>query len=175
MVLLHIFANERGFLLIQIITVLMFFTIYVSLHFLPFATEKRKMTKKMMQTGRGSTGIKYKGKITYIPFCFPVLSTTKRKMEEDPGCFHWFRYWIWFGGGGGREIVCLGLKNTLASSPSKGCPGVRAGLPTWWQACDVSEGDPILPGAFSLSWGWRWQAVPGNTGAPCCFMLSRAP
>lgn len=40
MVLLHIFANECGILLIQTITVLMFFTIYMPFHFLPFATEK---------------------------------------------------------------------------------------------------------------------------------------
>lgn len=111
MVLLHIIANECGFLLIQTITVLMFFTTSVSLHFLPFATEKLEKDdqRKRMHTGRDSTGIKHKGKIKYIPFCFPVLSTTRRKTEDDPGCFHSFRYWIWFGGGSGRATV-LGLK-----------------------------------------------------------------
>lgn len=78
--------------------------VFHHLHFLPFATEKSEKDdqKNMMQTGRDSTGIKHKGKITYTPFCSPVLSTTKRKMEEDPGCFHSVR----FGAGSGREIVC---------------------------------------------------------------------
>lgn len=89
-----------------------------------------------------------KRKRTYLPFCFPVLSTTERKMKGDRGCFHSFRYWIWFGAGGGRVIMCLGLKSTLSSSLSEGCPGVRAGQPMWWQACDVSEGDPIAPDAL---------------------------
>lgn len=39
-VLLHIFANECGVLLIEIITVVLFLTSYVLLHFLPFDTQK---------------------------------------------------------------------------------------------------------------------------------------
>lgn len=167
MVLIHIFTNEcGGFCLFKLLQCWCFppFTYHFIFCLLPLKNQ-RKMTKKKMHTGRDSTGIKHKGKINYIPFCFLVLSTTKRKMEEDPGCFHSFKYWIWFGGGDGRETVCLGLKHTLASSPSEGCPGARAGLPTGWQAHDVSEQDPILPGALSLSRGWRWQAVPGSAGA----------
>lgn len=79
-----------GFLLIQTITVLMFFTTYVSLHFLPFSTEKleKDEPKKKMHTGRDSTGIKHKAKIKYIPFCFPVLSTTKiKKWKKSQDAF----------------------------------------------------------------------------------------
>jgi len=36
-----------------------------------------------MHTGRGSKGIKYKGKITHVAFCFPVLSTTKQKKTQS--------------------------------------------------------------------------------------------
>lgn len=71
-VLLHIFANECGVLLIQTTTMLLFFTIYVLLHFLPFVTRKlEKDEKKPQQTnkkhiGKDSTGIKHKGKTKYI-------------------------------------------------------------------------------------------------------------
>lgn len=55
--------------------------------------------------------------------------------------------------------MCLGLKTTLAGSPSEGCPGVKAGLPTRQQAYDVSEGDAIVPHAFSC---------PGAGGGRLC-------
>lgn len=45
-VLLHIFANECGVLLIQTTTMLLFFTIYVLLHFLPFVTQKLEKDEK---------------------------------------------------------------------------------------------------------------------------------
>lgn len=103
-----------------------------------------------MQTGRDSTGIKHEGKRTWLPSDFPFLSTTK--MEEDPGPQS-FRYWSWFGDRCEREIMCSGLKNILACSPTQGCPGAKAKLPPCWQAhLKIS---PFLVLALSLGTAGR--------------------
>lgn len=41
------------------------------------------MTKKMMQTGRDSTGIKHEGKRTYIPFVSHFCQQQKWKKIQD--------------------------------------------------------------------------------------------
>lgn len=59
--------------------------------------------------------------------------------------------------------MCLGLKNTLASSLTKGCPGAKAELPPHWQA-RLKEISPFL--VLSLSLGTAGRLHPAAHKLP---------
>lgn len=156
MVLLYIFANECKVCLLPTIAVLMFFSIY---HLLSLVTRKsEKRWSKNDANRQTQHRNKTRGEKNIHSFWFPIF--VNNKMEKDPGSQS-FRYWIWFGDRCKREIMCLGLKNTLASSLTKGCPGAKAELPTCWQAC-LKEIPPFLVLSLSLGTAGRLHPAAGE-------------
>lgn len=117
MVLLHIIANECGFLLIQTITLLMFFTTSVSLHFLPFAAEKLEKDdqKKKDAYWQRQHRNKTQGENKIHSFLFPSFVNNQKKNGRRPRMLSFIQILDLIserkfrGGGGGRATV-LGLK-----------------------------------------------------------------
>ena len=103
MVWLHIFANVF-FRLFELLQCRCFspFTCHFIFSLLPLKKSEEDAYWQRQQRN------KIQGENNTCCFLFP--SFVNNKTEEDPECFHSVRYWVWFGGGGRREIVCLGLK-----------------------------------------------------------------